>query len=126
MTLSDIHQNLVANFSDAIGEFKPDAPGTPFIVVSAEYVHDICLFLRDEQNLAFDNLMCLSGVDNANKTLSVVYHLESTTLRHKCALKVIVPIDAPSVPSVTDIWASANWNEREAFDMLGIVFAGHP
>lgn len=126
MTLSEIHAKLVENFSDAVKEFKPDAPGTPFIVVDAEYLRDMCLFLRDTPDLAFDNLMCLSGVDNANKTLAVTYHMESTTLRHKCALKVILPVDAPSVRSITDVWASANWNEREAFDMFGIDFPGHP
>lgn len=126
MTLQEIHATLVANFSDAIIEFKPETPGTPFIVVSAEYIRDICLFLRDEPDLSFNNLMCLSGVDNANKTLSVVYHAESMTLRHKCALKVHLPIETPVIASITDVWASANWNEREAFDMFGIVFTNHP
>ncbi len=126
MNLIEIHSQLIANFSDAIVEFKPDAPGTPFIVVSAEYLRDICLFLRDTPSLAFENLMCLSGVDNANKTLAVTYHMESVQHRHKCALKVILPVDAPVVASVTDVWASANWNEREAFDMFGITFTGHP
>ncbi len=126
MTLPEIHQVLVQNFSDAITGFKPDTPGTPFITVSADYVKDICLFLRDTPELAFDNLMCLSGADNGDKTLAVVYHLESLRHRHKCALKAIVPIDNAVVPTVTDVWASANWNEREAFDMFGITFTGHP
>jgi NADH-quinone oxidoreductase subunit C len=126
MTIVEIHARLVENFSDAITGFKPDTPGTPFITVSADYIKDVCLFLRDSADMAFDNLMNLSGVDNGDKTLSVVYHLESMRVRHKCALKAVVPIDAAHVPTVSDVWASANWNEREAFDMFGIEFAGHP
>ncbi|HET7152633.1 MAG TPA: NADH-quinone oxidoreductase subunit C [Candidatus Kapabacteria bacterium] len=126
MTLQEIHAKLVLNFSDAIKDFKPDAPGTPFIEVDAGYIKDISLFLRDEADLAFDALMCLSGIDNGNKTLSVAYHLDSTGNKHKCALKVTVPIETPDVPTVSDVWAHANWEEREAYDMLGINFIGHP
>ena len=126
MTLPEIHEVLRTNFSDAIREFKPDAPGTPFIVVDAAYIKDVSLFLRDTSTLLFDALMCLSGVDYGNKTLGVTYHLDSTAHHHKCALKVIVPIDQPDVPTVSDVWGHANWEEREAYDMVGINFTGHP
>jgi NADH-quinone oxidoreductase subunit C len=59
-------------------------------------------------------------------TLSVVYHLESTIKRHKFSMKVTVPVTEAEVPSITDVWPHANWHEREAWDMMGIRFVGHP
>ena len=99
MTLPEIHSALVANFSDAVREFKPDTPGTPFITIEAANIKDVCLFLRDEPGFEFDSLMCLSGVDYGNKTLGVTYHLDSTRHHQKCALKVVVPIEKPEIPT---------------------------
>jgi NADH-quinone oxidoreductase subunit C len=58
--------------------------------------------------------------------LGVVYHCYSMTKRHKICLKVDVPVAAPEIPSVASIWPTANWHEREAYDMFGVVFTGHP
>ncbi|MFA6542090.1 MAG: NADH-quinone oxidoreductase subunit C, partial [Bacteroidota bacterium] len=58
--------------------------------------------------------------------LGVTYHLYSMVHRHKFVLKVEVPTDAPNIPSVESVWKTANWHEREAFDMYGIQFSGHP
>ena len=100
--------------------------GSYLDVPGIDYIRDISLFLRDEPDLQFDNLMLLSTSDNGDKTLSVTYHLESTKLKHTFALKVTVPIENAKVPSVTSVWTSANWHEREGWDMMGITFTGHP
>src|SRR5262249_26257934 len=84
------------------------------------------LFLRDDPAMQFDFMMCLSGVDYTKGMLGVVYHLTSMQHRHKITLKVDVPADNPVLPSVTPVWGSANWHEREAFDMFGLKFTGHP
>ncbi len=83
------------------------------------------MYLRDAEDLAFDSLMCLSGVDNGDNTLGVVYHLHSMTKKNKVTLKVKVPKENPKVRSVEKVWRTADWHEREAFDLVGLVFEGH-
>jgi NADH-quinone oxidoreductase subunit C len=89
-------------------------------------IRDLAFFLRDEPSLAFDTLILLSSLDNGDGTVSVTYHLESTSNGHQVILKVTLLVEVASVPSVTSVWAHANWQEREAWDMMGIRFDGHP
>lgn len=126
MTPEDIHQKLQAQFGDRIREFH-GAARDPYVVVEAAAMHEIGDYLRHDADLQFDSLMCLSGVDyGPGKTLGVVYHLASMTHRHKCTVKVEVSREGGSVPTVADIWRTAEWHEREAYDMYGMSFAGHP
>lgn len=97
----------------------------PCITVPAASIKEISLQLRDDETLQCDALMCLSGVDNADGTLAVVYHLHSMQLNHKVTLKVVVPVDDPHVPTVEKVWRTADWHEREAYDLIGVVFDGH-
>ena len=84
-------------------------------------------FLRDSSDLQFDSLMNLSGVDEPKAgLLSVYYHLESTKLKHKITLKVSTDRNKPEVTTVTEVWKGADWHEREAYDMFGIIFLNHP
>jgi NADH-quinone oxidoreductase subunit C len=117
----------------------------PFVVVAREDLLQVCRFLRDDERLAFGMLNCISGVDyletdpkKAAKAgfephLEVVYHLQSLKHRHRCVLKVVLPRwqddqpgKLPEVPSVTGLWAVANWHEREVYDLSGVLFTGHP
>jgi NADH-quinone oxidoreductase subunit C len=128
MTPQEIAEKLSAKFSgipDAGIEAKLDNPVDPYIKVSPNHILEIARFFRDDDNCAFDYLSCLSGVDLKGK-FSVVYQLFSMAKRHKITLKVEVPTDAPNVQSVESIWKTANWHEREAFDLYGINFIGHP
>jgi len=125
MTPQEIYDNLKTKFGDAVLEAKLDAL-QPWIRVSELHMKEISLFLHDEPDFKFDYLMCLSGVDYNNGTLGVVYHLASMTHKHKIVLKAISPKDNPHVQSVSSVWGTANWHEREAFDMYGIAFDGHP
>ncbi len=100
--------------------------------------HDVCqnmMLLRDTPGLLFNQNLDVCGVDYAEHPLrehlpsrfAVVYHLLSTKLNHRLRVKVYCADDEqPAVPSVVEIWAGANWFEREAFDLFGIVFDGHP
>ncbi len=126
MQASEIYERIKSKFEDAIVEFKADAIVEPYLEVKADRVKDVCEFLRDDPELAFDYLMCLSGVDYGNGTLGVVYHIYSMKHGHRFVLKVKVPVDNPVVQSVESVWKSANWHEREAYDMFGIIFEGHP
>ncbi len=100
--------------------------GSFFQVSDPARLLELAFFLRDEPALAFDSLLLLSSVDHGDGSLSVVYHLESTVYRHQIVLKITRPMAQARVPSVTSVWSHANWQEREAWDMMGIRFEGHP
>jgi len=140
-TAEEIFNLLKEKFGSSIVELKTDKPVEPFIIVNPLEVDKISMFLRDENDLQFDSLMNLSGVDDANGvkekddkgletikggTLSVYYHIESTKLRHKLTLKTSTDREKPEVVTVTETWKGADWHEREAFDMYGIIFLNHP
>jgi NADH-quinone oxidoreductase subunit C len=125
MTAQEIHSILTTRFGDAILDAKLENVPDPFIKIRPDAIKDLCEFARNDERLQFDYLMCLSGVDFKRK-LGVVYHLHSMTLRHKIVLKVEVPTETPDVPSVESVWKTANWHEREAFDLYGLNFTGHP
>jgi NADH-quinone oxidoreductase subunit C len=88
---------------------------------------EILRFLRDDPRTKLDLLSDLSAVDYPNdpKRFEVNYHIYSVPHRHRLRVKVRVA-DGESVPTATGVWATANWHEREAFDLFGIAFAGHP
>jgi NADH-quinone oxidoreductase subunit C len=123
MSIQEILEKLKARFSEVSFELV-ETKVDPFIKVPAKYIAEVAAFLKEDEALAFDSLMCLSGVDYPN-TLTVVYHLFSFKHGHKLVLKVETPRDNPSVPTVENVWRTANWHEREAFDMFGIHFENH-
>ena len=123
----EIFQLLKNKFSDTVLEIKSDQPTEPIIIVNTLEIDKICDFLASESELQFDSLMNLSGVDEIKENkLSVYYHLESTSLRHKITLKVLTEREKPEVSSVVGVWNGADWHEREAYDMFGIIFLNHP
>ena len=125
MTAQEIHDNLKTAFAEAILEAKLDAP-QPWISIAPHQMKAVCNHLRHDASLQFDYLMCLSSVDNKAGKLSVIYHLFSTTQKHKIVLKAFCTVDNPHVQSVSQVWGTAEWHEREAFDMMGIIFDEHP
>lgn len=126
MSPEGIVQVLTTRLGQAV--LSTDASGKhPHAVVAPERWLEAAGFLRDDAELAFDYLRCLSAVDYPKEDrLACVYDLISTTHRHAFAVKVFTPRADPRVPSVAGLWPTANWHEREAFDLLGIVFDGHP
>ncbi len=95
------------------------------VYVDREQWHDVALGLRDK--LGFDYLSLLSGVDYQENGFQVVYHLIAIDSNKKIVVKVNAPErDEPTVPSIMDVWPTANFHEREAWDMFGIRFSGHP
>jgi NADH-quinone oxidoreductase subunit C len=126
MTPQEIGATLASTFGDAIVESKLDGVLDPFARVSPVRIKEIALFLRDNDRMQFDTLMCLSGLDYTGGKFGVVYHLASTPLGHKFVLKVDLTSENMHVESVESVWKTANWHEREAFDMYGIIFDNHP
>lgn len=124
MEPNEIHARLSTKFGDRIVEFKGDVLD-PYAVVAPASIAEVCNYLYEDDDLEFDSLMCLSGVDS-KANLEVVYHLFSIPKRHKFTLKVAVPKEGPVVPTVSHIWRTADWHEREAYDLFGIRFDGHP
>lgn len=116
----------------------------PWIEVRVDGLPEVCRFLRDESDLAFNMLHCITGVDyfepDAKKAaqvdwqphLELIYHISSMKHRHRLAIKVRMarwaddkPGELPEVPSVSGVWSTAEWHEREVFDLMGVLFAGN-
>jgi NADH-quinone oxidoreductase subunit C len=117
----------------------------PFVVVEPAELVAVCRFLKEDPRLAFDLLHDISGVDylepdpkKAAKAgfephVEVVYHLQSFRLKHRFVVKVSLPRwkdgqagQLPEVPSLTGLYHSADWHEREVYDLVGVAFVGHP
>jgi NADH-quinone oxidoreductase subunit C len=101
--------------------------GEETILVRREKIAEICLFLRDHPELRFNYLTEVCGVDfpEREERFEIVYHLYSLESYKRVRLKVLTDEEKP-VPSVTSVWPTANWHEREVFDMFGVKFSGHP
>ena len=144
MTPADIAALLEQKFGPRIKSKNLEAID-PFVVVDPADLLEVCRYLKEEPRLGFDLLNCISGVDylepDAKKApkagfephMEVVYHLSSFRNRHRFVLKVMLPRwkndkpgELPEVPSVTSLWRTANWHEREVYDLSGVWFTGHP
>ncbi len=131
--MEQLRATLQSTFGDRLVSVK-EAIGELTVTVRAKDYHDICLGLRDTPGLAFDTLIDLCGMDyqdyregaHEGPRFAVVCHFLSVSLNQRLRLRVFCPDDAlPVVATITDLWSTAGWYEREAFDMLGIVFEGH-
>ena len=119
--------------ADLFAEALPEVTMTPtqgvldvILIVSRDDVHQILETARHSDKLAFDFLRNLCGADYEEQGLEVVYHLYSFKHRHNVTIRAKVPTDDPRIATASDIWRGADWHEREARDMFGIVFEGHP
>jgi len=126
MIPQEILEAIKTRFPEAVVDAKVEGVIDPWIQIAPQMIGEVAKFLRDDEQSAFDLLMLLSGIDYTGGRLGVVYHLNSTKRGHKIVLKVDVPAENPHCRSVEAVWKTANWHEREAFDMYGIVFDGHP
>jgi NADH-quinone oxidoreductase subunit C len=127
MDSAAIHERLKAQFGERIAGFEA-AAAQPWALVAADAIAEVAGFCRSDATLAFDNLMCLSAVDYPKETpprIEIVYHLFSYGLGHTFVLKVHLDREQPRVPTVEGVWGVANWHEREAYDLFGVVFEGH-
>ena len=122
-----IVEKLKARNPDAILE-SSEYRGDLTVVVRKDKIVSVCEFLKNDPELAFDMVIDLLGVDmyRPEERFEVVYNLYSLKNKTYVRLKVRVEENDPVVPSVTGVWAGANWYERETYDMMGIRFSGHP
>ena len=111
---------------DKFGESIEIIDNANFVKVNALNWHEIATFLKEDEQLKFDYLMCISSYDKGDKVkYGVAYNFKSTSLNHYLEIRIEVS-DEESIASVTDLWGSADWHEREAYDMMGIKFDNHP
>ncbi len=98
------------------------------VTIKRDKIIDICRYLYEDPDIRMDFLSDLCGVDYPERKprFEIVYNLCSLKHGHRIRIKALIPVDNPSIDSVVSIWSSANWHEREACDMFGIVFNGHP
>lgn len=124
MTIETILKVIGSDF-----EVQVDEACSPIgLKIKASDLVVICERLYNSEETYFDFLSCITGIDNgpeANK-MEVVYNLYSIPNDFGLTIKVELPRDKPEIDSITSIWQGANWLERETFDLLGIVFTGHP
>jgi NADH-quinone oxidoreductase subunit C len=124
-----IENRLRIRFPKAVLKVK-SFNGEQTFYIDKDSIVEVSQFLRDDEGLAFDFLTDLCGVDTTKlekgNSLEVVYHLYSIKKNHRVRLKVKISTSNPTVESVTGIWKTADWHEREAYDMFGITFEGDP
>ncbi len=142
MKVQTIVQRISERFGPAVAGGNLEALD-PWVVVSAEALPEICRYLRDDPDLRFNLLHCITAVDyvqvdpkrklECEPHLEVIYHLSSLAHKHRLVLKVMLPRwkdgalgRLPEVPTVSHLWSTANWHEREVYDLSGVRFAGHP
>ncbi len=123
-----ISEKLKEKFPEEVLDIK-EFRGQVSVTINKDKILNILRYLHDDPDLFFDYLIDVCGADylgKKEKRFEVVYHLYSVKHRHALRVKAEVAGDKPSIDSVVGIWAGANWHEREAYDMYGIVFNGHP
>jgi len=127
----DLLEKITAKFSKAV-KGSADRFGQLEIQIEAQAIVEVIRFLRDDSKLAFNMLIDLVSIDYSaypnwtGNRFGAVYLLKSLTLGHRAQLKVTVPEESPEIPTISGLYANANWLEREAFDQIGIRFMGHP
>jgi NADH-quinone oxidoreductase subunit C/D len=126
-------EKIRANFPEAVLGVD-DFRGETTVTVQPEQLVEICTFLRDDPDLKYDQLTFVSAVDNLARSgqsanshrFDAVYQLHSLTHRRRLRLKAPMQGNTPRIASVVPVWPAANWHERETYDLMGVLFEGHP
>lgn len=133
MSFEEIKELLISKFGEEIIVSEEHTGLQPALLINPDRIAEVCLELRDNERTYFDLLSCLSGVDYGTEenVFGVVYHLASIPCKTQLTLKVKKYHDRsreelPLFPTVSSVWKTAEWHEREAYDLLGIFFEGHP
>ncbi|MES2795366.1 MAG: NADH-quinone oxidoreductase subunit C [Bacteroidota bacterium] len=129
MTNEEILKDLLAKFGESKIFDGVENYDLINITTNSEDIVDILIYLYQHPIFKFQFLTDLAGIhfpDAEGKELGVIYHLHSLENNKRLIIKLFVPIASPIVPTITSIFAAANWMEREAFDFYGIIFKGHP
>ena len=119
-------QSLLIYLDTVVKDLYTIEEGKDVIFVKAEHWNELSTLIKNDSKLNFDYLMCITSYDKGDsKTYGVAYNFYSISLKHYIEVRVEVA-NGISVPSIAHLWRAADWHEREAFDMMGIQFDGHP
>lgn len=124
----DALEEAYPQLRDALERVVVDRGELTLHIVPAK-IAEVCQTMRDDPSLRFELCSSVSAVDylgTDERRLHVAYHLTSMTFRRRIRLECAVTVDDPHLPSVTSIYPTADWQERETWDMFGIIFDGHP
>ncbi len=121
----DVGSRLRAQFGDDVQDFT-EQHGHAVVTITTERYRELVRFLRDEPDFACDYCDFTGGVDWGTEGFEVVTHLFSTTHHHNVRVKVKLPAEDPACPTVSDLFPTCDWHERETAEMFGIRFVDHP
>ncbi len=126
MTSPEAAQKLKTKFGDLISELPEFRGESSVFLTDADKIAEVCLYAK--RDLGFDYLVDITSIDNYgdDPRWTVVYHLRSLNNGCEVRIKTNVSEEKSKLPTVLNIWATANWHEREIYDMMGIHFHGHP
>ncbi len=102
-----------------------DADGVEMLELETKDLVNSCQTLKDSKEISFDFLILITSLD-LKKGFQIAYTLHSTKTKKSLRIKVTVPKNNPMLPTVSHLWSTADWYEREAYDMMGVIFTGHP
>ena len=131
MKQEEIREKLLAAFGADVIQAAAEFRGQASVTVAADKIVEVCRFLRDDPELSFSFLSFVGGLDWYPQTprFEIVYQLRSVKHNHRFRVKVRIeenPGKSPVIDSVTSVWPTANWHERETAEMFGIEFRNHP
>jgi NADH-quinone oxidoreductase subunit C len=130
MTPQDIFKKLQAKFgAEAIFDLHedPKKDKDPWFQCAPYSFEDVGTFLRDDPETLFDYMECLTGTDYLKENqIHVTWHLYSYPRKHRVIIKCFLPREDAAMPTMVHVWPVSNWQERECFDLLGVLFEGHP
>ena len=129
--LQELLRNKVSEyFGDKVRSIELTERGELVMVVDREIIRELCQMLRDDSDFSFDLCAYITAVDfvslGREPRFEAIYQLYSTKKLHRLRVKAGIPEDDPAIDSVFPVWKTANFLEREAFDMFGIIFRDHP
>jgi NADH-quinone oxidoreductase subunit C len=126
--LQYIEEKLKSKFGDAIISAE-QSYDFPVFVIKPDSLFEVVKFLKEDSEMGFEFLTTLCGLhhpNNKGQELGVMYQLHNLPKNQRIRLKIFFPISEPKAQSLTPLFSSANWQERQEFDFFGIIFKGHP
>jgi NADH-quinone oxidoreductase subunit C len=128
MTNQSVAESIVKKFGDDVYDFE-EPFGFLTLSVTRDQIIALLTYLKEDATFQFNFLTDITGVhspENSGREFCVVYHLHSFVNNFRARVKVFLNAEDIHIPTATELWASANWMERETYDFFGIIFDGHP
>lgn len=125
MTKQEITEKFKSKFDSDLEIIESEQP-EPYLYISSSRYHELCEFAKNDPDLDFDYLFMLAGAHYPEDRFEVILCLSSHEKKHNAVVKVKLDKDNPETVTISDVWAAANWFEREVMELFGIIFKNHP